>query len=164
MGKKRWKRKPYNKRSGLGKCHAQWWKLTGLHDHEEWAAAIVRAATAAEFACNYAIRKEFTERSNLQRDVVDKFLKDANGLKGKMDRLLWPLVKGTARESTIRELKKIVNKTNDPRNKIVHRGEFSNEGQAKRVIEQTRSFIEELVRLYGTTITLRDQNKRLTEL
>jgi hypothetical protein len=135
-----------------------------LHDLEEWAAAIVRAATAAEIACNYAVRTEFTRQGNLRRDVVDRFLKDANGLKVKMDRLLLPLVKGTDRERAICDLKTPVDDINRHRNDIVHRGEFSNEAEATRMIGQTRKFIEGLVRLYDPNFTLRDQEKRPTEL
>jgi hypothetical protein len=163
-GRKKKKRKPYNKRSDLEKCQAQWWKLTGLHDREEWAAAIVRAATAAEIACNYAVRTEFTRQGNLRLDVVDKFLKDANGLRGKMDRLLLPLVKGTNRERAIAGLKKFVDGINSHRNNIVHSGEFSNEAEATQMIEQTRKFIEGIVHFYEPNFTLRDQDKRPTEL
>jgi hypothetical protein len=41
-------KKPYAQRSDLEKIHSQWHKLSGLHTREEWSAAIVRAATAAE--------------------------------------------------------------------------------------------------------------------
>ena len=84
-------RKPYEKRSDLEKLHSQWHKLSGLHTREEWSAAIVRAATAAEIATNFAIRAEFGARSKFDPKFVDSLLRWANGLAGKLDRLLVPL-------------------------------------------------------------------------
>jgi len=55
-------RKPYEERTDLEKCQSQWTKLQGLHSLEKWSAAIVRAATAAEFAADFAIRSEFTDQ------------------------------------------------------------------------------------------------------
>jgi hypothetical protein len=69
-------KKPCDERPDLEKCQSQWWELTGLHDREESSAAIVRAATAAEIACNFAIRTEFAKQGNLRADVVDKLLHD----------------------------------------------------------------------------------------
>ena len=63
--------KPYEDRTDLGKCQSQWRKLQGLHSRAEWSMAIVRAATAAEIAANYAIRAEFNEQSELPKEFVD---------------------------------------------------------------------------------------------
>src|SRR5258708_13317409 len=93
-------RKPYEERTDLEKCQSQWWKLTGLHDREEWSAAIVRAATAAELATNFAIRTEFKAQSKLDKHVVDTFLHNANGLKGKIDHFLIPLLNGRKNSPT----------------------------------------------------------------
>jgi hypothetical protein len=155
-------RKPYEKRTDLEKCQSQWWKLTGLHDREEWSAALVRAATAAEIACNYAIRTEFSRHGKLPANVVDRLLRDANGLKGKIDRLLVPLVKGTKRESAVRKLKALADEINEARNCIVHRGEFRNEKAATKTIETTRRFVEGLVRHYKPQFTLEDQSESPT--
>jgi hypothetical protein len=81
-----------------------------------------------------------------------------------MSRLLLPLVKGTDGERTVCGLNVLVDDINHHRNDIVHRGEFSNESQATRMIEQIRKFIERLVRLYEPNFSLRDQDKRPTEL
>ncbi len=48
--------KRYKKLTDLKKLQKQWHKLSGLHTREEWSAAIVRAATAAEIAANIAVR------------------------------------------------------------------------------------------------------------
>ena len=70
---------PYQEHTDLKKIQKQWHKLTGLHSREEWSAAIVRAATAAELAANFAIRAEFTARSEFDADFVNSLLRWANG-------------------------------------------------------------------------------------
>ena len=62
------KKKPYDERSDLEKILSQWKKLSGLVKRKEWSAAVVRAATAAEIATNFAIRKEFSEKSNFDEN------------------------------------------------------------------------------------------------
>jgi hypothetical protein len=155
--------KPYDARTDLEKCQSQWWKLTGLHNREEWSAALVRAATAAEIACNFAIRTEFASQGNLRTDVVDKLLHDANGIQGKIDRLLGPLVKGTGKESAVSGLKSLVKEINEARNDIIHRGEFSDKEPATKMIETARRFVEGLVCLYEPGFKLQDQTKRPTD-
>lgn len=83
--------KPYEQRTDLEKVQSQWHKLSGLHTREEWSAAIVRSATAAEIAANFAVRAEFAERSQFDSAFVDNLLHWANGIAGKLDRLLIPL-------------------------------------------------------------------------
>jgi hypothetical protein len=53
------------------------------------------AATASEIATNLAIRNEFEARSKFDADFVGSMLVWANGLQGKVSRLLKPLYKGT---------------------------------------------------------------------
>jgi hypothetical protein len=47
--------KSYQERTDLQKIQSQWNKPGGLHSREEWSAAIVRTATAAEIAASFAI-------------------------------------------------------------------------------------------------------------
>ena len=155
-------RKPYEQRTDLEKCQSQWTKLQGLHSREEWSAAILRAATAAEIAANYAIRKEFKSRSTLSNHFVDSLLRSANGLRGKIDKLLVPLSKGTSKAKTIARLKVTAEKINGQRNSIVHSGEFRDEDKAIEAIEQTRHFIESLIRLYDPSFILRDKKEEPT--
>src|SRR5258708_3246738 len=155
-------KKPYEERSDLKKCQSQWWKLTGLHNREEWSAAIVRAATAAELATNFAIRTEFENQSELREHVIETLLYNANGLKGKLDRLPAPLVKGSKRATAISKLKSLADEINAARNGIIHRGEFSNEDEAEKAIETSRRYIEGLLRLYEPHFTLLDRTERPT--
>jgi hypothetical protein len=148
---------PYNERSDLKKIQSQWHKLTGLHTRDEWSAAVIRAATATELAVNFAIRNEFKERSTFDEDFVDSLLLWANGLGGKMQKLLLPLSNGTDRRTTIRKTKGLSKRVNAKRNAIAHRGEFCGEKAAKAIIEDARTFIETLMQLYKPSFKLRDQ-------
>lgn len=152
-------RKPYEKRSDLEKIQSQWNKLTGLHSREEWSAAIVRAATAAEIAANFAIRKEFEAKSQLSPSFVDSTLRWANGIAGKIDRLLINLTEGEKNHKTIKKLKSVSEQINKKRNAIAHQGEFCNEKEAKAAIQQSRNFIETLVRLYEPDFALVDKKR-----
>jgi hypothetical protein len=148
---------PYNERSDLDKIKSQWHKLTGLHSREEWSEAVVRAATAAEIAANYAIRAEFAKVSSLTPEFVDSLLKWANGLRGKMLNLLIPLVTGTERAPMLAQIKALAEVVNDDRNKIVHRGEFRGAEEPRATIESARQFIEGLVRLYKPKFRLKER-------
>lgn len=152
-------RKPYEKRSDLEKIQSQWNKLTGLHSREEWSAAIVRAATAAEIAANFAIRKEFEAKSQLSPSFVDSMLRWANGIAGKIDRLLINLTEGEKNHKTIKKLKSVSEQINKKRNAIAHQGEFCNEKEAKDAIQQSRDFIETLVRIYEPDFALVDKKR-----
>jgi hypothetical protein len=148
---------PYHDRSDLTKIQSQWHKLTGLRNRGECSAAVIRAATATELAVNFAIRNEFQERSTFDDHFVDSLLLWANGLGGKMQKLVLPLSEGTGKRSTIRKIKELSTRINAKRNAIAHRGEFCGEKAGKTVIEDARVFIESLVQLYKPSFSLKDQ-------
>lgn len=155
-------KKPYNERTDIERLEAQWTKLSGLLERSDWSAAVVRAATATEIAVNFAIRKEFEDQSEIKGKSVDLFLKAANGLQGKVDKLLLPLVFGTPKYAAVTALKKQAETINSRRNKIVHSGEFSNADEANSLITTCKAFVEGIVRLYKPTFTLRDPDCALT--
>jgi len=150
-------KKPYQELTDLEKLQKQWHKLSGLHTREEWSAAIVRAATAAEIAANFAVRQEFATRSQLDSKFVDSVLRWANGLAGKLTHLLVPL---SATEKTkhkkMRTLEKLAGTINTKRNAIAHQGEFCNETEAKAAIKAARTFITDLIQLYEPSFNLEE--------
>jgi len=153
-------KKPYEHRTDIEKLKSQWHKLSGLHTREEWSAAIIRAATAAEIAANFAIRSEFSARSEFDDAFVDNLLHWANGLAGKLNRLLIPLSEGDkTKQKEIKRLCKIANEINKKRNAIVHQGEFCNENEAKETIAHTKDFITSLVKLYQHGFTLKEPSQ-----
>jgi hypothetical protein len=147
----------YEDRTDLQKLQSQWNKLSGLHSREEWSAAIVRAATAAEIAANYAVRMEFTSQSKLSNNFVDNLLRWANGLDGKINRLLLPLSKEGKNHKVFSKLKRDAEQINKKRNAIAHHGEFCNVEESKEIIEKARYFIETVVRVYKPGFELQDK-------
>lgn len=149
-------RKPYKSRTDLEKIESQWRKLAGLHTREEWSAAVIRAATAAEIAANLAIRAEYQIRSQFDSDFVDSMLRWANGITGKFDRLLKPLWKGFPEKSRhFKGLKTHVEEINDRRNAVAHAGEFCNQAEAEAVIEHAEKLISGLLALYEPEFKLK---------
>jgi hypothetical protein len=143
----------------LKKLHKQWHKLSGLHSRAEWSAAVVRAATAAEIAANFALRREFAERNEFDDGFIDSLFLWANGLNGKIKNLLLPLnPRGTPRHPAILILQKLATEINRTRNEIVHGGNFCSEDIAVDTIEQARSFIVTLVQFYEPDFALRERD------
>jgi uncharacterized membrane protein len=151
------KKLPYDERPDFQKVKAQWHKLTGLHGREEWSEAVVRAATAAEIAANFAIRQEFALSSNFDAPFVDGLLKWANGLSGKLDHLLIPLIGARMSDEQRSHMRSLARSVNDDRNKIVHRGEFRSAAASRQIIEHAREFIETLVRRYKSKYQLKEK-------
>lgn len=151
-------KKSYDQRTDLEKIQSQWNKLRGLHSREEWSAAIVRAATAAEIAANFAIRREFEQRSQFDGQFVNSLLRWANGLDGKINRLLLPLFAGRQGHNVFQKMKKGAEDINRKRNAIAHQGEFCNIGESKDIVEKARIFIENVVGLYEPGFKLNDKS------
>lgn len=153
-------RRPYEELTDLEKVQKQWHKLSGLHTREEWSAAIVRAATAAEIAANFAIRREFELNSEFDSEFVDSLLLWANGLVGKLDRLLIPLSKtDKTKNKKMKALKKVTGEINKKRNAIAHQGEFCNEDEAQAAIAQAKEFISTLVQIYDPKFVLKTRKR-----
>ncbi len=149
--------KPYAQRTDLEKIQSQWNKISGHHYRDDWSAAIVRAATAAELAVNYAIRTEFAKRSKFDTVFVDGLLKWANGISGKVDRLLIPLFAGKAKHGAVVKLRNLSDAINRKRNGIAHRGEFASKKEATDLIKKCRQFVHGLVGLYDKDFKVVDK-------
>jgi hypothetical protein len=154
-------KKPYQELTDLEKVQKQWHKLSGLHTREEWSAAIVRAATAAELAANHAIRAEFAARSQFDAEFINSLLRWANGLSGKMRNLMAPLAAvDPGKKKAMASLQKLAEVVNAKRNAVAHQGEFCNEQEAIHVIDTARSFICGLVQLYEPQFKLKDRDPK----
>lgn len=156
-------RKPYADRTDLERLQSSWRKLSGLMNRKEWSSAVTRAATAAEIAANIAIRHELQEERKVESEFVNHLLKWANGLAGKLDRLLRPLCRSDGRKERIKALQRTASRINEQRNDVVHSGAFMNEGEAKEVVELARHFAESLVQLYHPEFRLDPPFKRIDE-
>jgi len=141
-------RKPYAQRTDIERLQSSWKKLSGLMKRGEWSAAITRAATAAEIAANIAVRQELQEQRKVEAPFVDHLLRWANGLAGKLDKLLRPLHTTAKRKKLFTSLRTKAQKINDQRNLVVHSGHFMNEAEAKEIVAIAKDFIEGIVGSY----------------
>ena len=141
-------KKPYAERTDLEKIHSQWKKISGLINRKEWSSAVVRAATAAEIATNFAIRNEFSKNSSFDEYFIDSLLMWANGINGKFRNILIPLHHKKKTSKIYKKLGDLSIKINTIRNSVVHKGEFCNEDESLEAIKNTKAYIEELVNLY----------------
>lgn len=139
------KKKPYKDRDDLEKLASQWRKLLGLQERAEPSAAIVRCATAAEIAANYAIRTLWSETTDFDKPRIDSFLIWANGLPGKMSRLFVPIYFDNPKCDEAKQLLKFAEAINRPRNEVVHSGHFSKQSHADEIIDTAEKFINLLV-------------------
>lgn len=155
------KGKPYNERTDLEKLQSQWNKLSGLHLREEPSAAIVRCSTAAEIAANYAIRHEWARQTEFDASVVDGFLRWANGLKGKVEKLFVPVYFAYPdRSKTGKALISAANEINEVRNRVVHQGAFSTKVEAEAVMAKAKAFIDMIIGLSVDGFDIQDTVKR----
>lgn len=150
------KNKSYQDLNDLEKLEKQWRKLAGLHNREEWSAVIIRAATAAEIAANLAIRDEFEKRSEFDTKFVKSVLLWANGLQGKVTRLLKPLYEDSPKAKKLTPLIVVMERINSKRNAVAHAGEFCNSEEADAVVVDCRTFVEGLVGLYHYGFKLKE--------
>ena len=148
----------YDDREDLNKLKTQWRKITAILNREkEWSAAIVRAATAAEIAANIAVRKRFEHDSEFLDDFVDGLMRWANGLDGKLTRLIVPSEQDEGRAEELRGLKAITKRLNEKRNAIVHRGAFANKSEAYEYVELARLISNVLVRPWEPDFQLKEK-------
>jgi hypothetical protein len=75
-------------------------------------------------------------------------MKWANGLQGKMDKLILPIVKNSPRNKPFKRLAKTIREVNKERNGVVHRGEFRGRKIARLTLEKVRQIVLALVTLY----------------
>ncbi len=153
-------RPAYDDRPDIEKLRSQWNKINGIFERgDEWSAAIVRAATAAEIAANIAIRKRFEAESEFTSEFVDSLLVWANGLDGKFTRLIIPAEPDEERKSAWKKLKKQAESLNSKRNKIVHRGSFASEKEARRLVDVAHEVVIALVQPWEPGFSIERKRK-----
>lgn len=146
--------KAYSKRSDLEKVISNWKKTIGLFKRREYSLSILRAAVTAELASNYVIRQELCVNHGLPHSFVDKQLKLANGLQGKLDRLYMPILEGTDLLEKVKDIAKQLKQLNKQRNDIAHKGEFRKRETAEKFIALAENQINSLINNYEATFQL----------
>ncbi len=147
-------KKPYDERTDKEKIQSNWTKTCGLYLRGEHSMAVIRAATAVELAANLVVREELENNQKLPKEFVDSLMKWANGLVGKLNRLIIPITKGTKKEKFFKEIQKQVVDINDQRNGVAHRGEFKIKKTSTRIITEAHEIIEKLVQQYDKSFTI----------
>lgn len=150
MGKPK-SRIPYNDRPNSEKIQANWAKAKSLFLRNDYSAAIVRAATAAEIAANHYIRRDPEVRRRLPNKFVDHLLIWANGIDGQFRKLILPLVGVTHRDSPIRDLGQELRFLNEHRNSVVHSGYFKSRALAEKAIWAAHQIIVALAPEFTST-------------
>lgn len=150
------KRKPYSERTDLQKIRSNWKKIDGLYSKDEWSSVIIRSATASEIAVNLMIREELVNKRELDENFVESLLRWANGIQGKIDRILRPLSVNSENPLVSKATKLKIRDINDERNSVVHQGQFKRKSTAKRIIKLSKEVIETLVNRYETDFELKD--------
>ena len=103
---------------------------------------------------------EKLHKRKFDAEFVDSLLLWANGLAGKLDRLLLPLsANAKNKNKTMKKLEAIACDINSKRNAIAHQGEFCNEDAAKRAVSQSQEFITSLVQLYDPAFVLKERKR-----
>lgn len=147
-------KKPYDDRTHVEKIQSNWKKTCGLYLRGEHSMAVIRAATTVELAANLVIREELENGQKLPKDFVDHLMKWANGLVGKLDKLIIPITKDTKKGQVFKSVKKQISDINTQRNGIAHRGEFKIRKTSNRIIEEARNIIQTLVQQYDNNFTI----------
>ena len=149
-------KKPYSQRDDTEKLKSNWTKTLGLFQRHEFSMAIVRAATCAEIAANIAIRSELIDKRGLDPEFVDSLMIWANGLRGKFDRLLMPVTKGTHIHAVLKRHQKEAFALNDTRNGIAHQGRFVVYETAEKSLALAHSLCIGIAKAYGHDLALKD--------
>jgi hypothetical protein len=145
MGKKR-------ERTDPEKVFANWNKTLGLFERGEYSLAIVRAAVTMELAANIVVRAELVKKRNLPVDFVDSLLKWSNGLSGKFDKLIYPILKGCPNYASFKSLDADWRKTNKERNSVAHSGDFKTKSVAKDILSRARKVVSTMMSDYQPTL------------
>jgi len=147
-------KKPYDERTDIEKIHSNWTKTCGLFLRGEHSMAVIRAATTVELAANLVVREELENGQKLPKEFVDHLMKWANGLVGKLDKLIIPITEGTEKGIVFKAVKSQVSDINKQRNGVAHRGEFKIKKTSSRIIEEARTIIQTLVNQYDPQFTI----------
>lgn len=134
------------------KVWANWNKTLGLFERDEYSVAIVRAAVTLEVAANIVIRAELVKKRKLPVHFVDSLPKWSNGLTGKFDKLIYPILKGSSKDEPFKALAADWRKINDERNSVAHRGDFKGKSAAADVVTRARKVLRAMMADYEPSL------------
>ena len=128
------KKKPYEERTDAERLEDNWNKTVSLFNKSQYSMAVVRAGTCVEIAANIVIRAELVQKRKLEAAFVDSLLVWANGLHGKLTKLILPLFEGSPQIAKFKKHKTAIEKLNKTRNAIAHGGHFTSQTEAETLL------------------------------
>ena len=152
-------RKPYRDRDDMERLADSWRKLNGFMTSRRMVGRDHARRDRGGDSCQHRHPARATAASSARAGICRLLLKWANGLAGKIDRLLNPLHTTKARKALFMSLRTKAEKINDFRNQVVHSGNFMNENEAKDIVAVSREFIETLVGSYHQGFKLQDSHQ-----
>ncbi|MAE92704.1 MAG: hypothetical protein CMI67_24540 [Pelagibaca sp.] len=149
--KEKYRKKPYAEAEDDEKVARNWKKTIGLYQRGEYSSATLRAAICMELMTNFAIRDELVTTKGLPIDFVNTLLKDANGIHRKFTGILLPIMEEYEEHPRLKQLwNGPIKRLNERRNKIAHGGEFDNGPSVKKLLDEAREAIVEVMDIFGS--------------
>ncbi len=149
-------KKPYSQKSDTEKLKSNWTKTISLYKRGEYSVSIIRAATTVEISANLIIRAELIENRRLSKEFVDHLLMWANGLQGKYEKLILPILKDTPKHTKFMTIKGYITEVNKHRNSVVHSGEFRSKKIADKVLKNSHKIIITFVTEYDINFYIKE--------
>ncbi len=142
--------KPYSESTDEEKVERNWNKTVGLYERGEFSVSILRAATCIELAANFAIRHELITNRGLPVKFVDSLLKNANGLDGKIRRLMLPIFEDYEVHEELRSMwTNQVQPVATERNSVAHKGEFKSQETATEMLSNAQQSLVQIMKTCG---------------
>lgn len=146
--------KPYSRASDAKKVQVNWHSSCLSYIRNEYSMAIVRSAVCIELAATLAIRIELIKNRRLEPQFVDHLLRWANGLNGKFEKILYPLLDGTPRGTNLKSLARVWRKVSAERNAIAHSGHFKKASTARHHLDLTYEVITGIANEYHVNLKI----------
>jgi hypothetical protein len=125
------------------KLESNWKKARNSFRRKDYAGAVVRVTTSAEIAANIYVRK-FLKPYNLPAGFVDELLLSADGLDGKLRRLIKPAAEHLGTWNDVKPLARSIARLDKARNGIAHEGAFKGPKAARASFDQALQTIRAL--------------------
>jgi hypothetical protein len=145
MGKKK-------ERTDPEKVFANWNKTLGLFERGEYSLAIIRAAVTMEIAANIVVRAELVGRRSLPVNFVESLLMWSNGISGKFNKLIYPILEGSPNYDAFKALDQDWKKINRERNSVAHSGDFKTKDVAEDIVSRARNVLKAMMSDYQPTL------------
>jgi len=113
-----------------------------------------------ELAANLVIEAELVHKKSLPREFANHLMIWANGLRGKFEKLIYPILREDPAFSQIRSsIDKVWRRVNKQRNSVAHSGAFKKRKTAFAAINDAHFVITQLVSPYDSSFNIEKLDK-----